>query len=82
MDKLPLKTCFGYLTSSISMMSLHAYKLPEHSTIARIRYRKTWLISTHAYREKSSKLTACHPGALAKIDHAHQFHDVTDAKCT
>ena len=47
-----------------------------------LNYRRTWLISAHAYREKSSKLTACHPEALAKIEHAHQFHDVTDAKCT
>ena len=50
--------------------------------IADHAYRRTWLSSAYAYREKSSKLGASHPGALAKIDHAHQFHDVTDAKCT
>ena len=49
----------------------------KHST-----YRRTWLSSAYAYGEKSSKLGASHPGALAKIDQAHQFHDVTDAKGT
>ena len=51
------------------------------TTLNLYTYRRTWLISAHAYREKSRKLIACHPGALAKIDHAHPFHDVMDAKC-
>ena len=34
------------------------------------------------YGINRSKLGVSHPGALAKIDHAHQFHDVMEAKCT
>ena len=30
-------------------------------------FRRIWLISAHTYREKSSKLTACHPGALVEL---------------
>ena len=35
----------------------------------KMNYRRIWLISAHSYREKSSKLTACHPdpGALVEL---------------
>ena len=49
--------------------------------VDKVIYRRTWLSIAYAYGEKSRKLGASHPGALAKIDYTLQFHDVTDAKC-